>query len=250
MGSASQDLGRCCARCACTPARWKKKHRWDAASLDAASWEGSFGFLTGLPNSCKLWHIVCIFASISFLFVRLLAYPRGSRRSADYQRRGHICLSSGFGFADVIPRCTLIPRVITSHALTTTTTTTTTITSAWGHTVLTSARVFMGRRPIPPLCGGAVQALPNFQTTLRDHPHPASRPMTFGHFTSWHADDLGYYTGADDDDDDATTRACGPHGIFCKGLWPLAGARTPLKERAKVARASSCNINVEKPLVF
>ena len=52
------------------------------------------------------------------------------------------------------------------------------------------------------------------------------------------------------DDDDATTRACGPHGIFCKGLWPLAGARTPLKERAKVARASSCNINVEKPLVF
>ena len=53
-----------------------------------------------------------------------------------------------------------------------------------------------------------------------------------------------------DDDDDATTRACGPHGIFCKGLWPLAGARRPLKERAKVARASSCNINVEKPLVF
>ena len=52
------------------------------------------------------------------------------------------------------------------------------------------------------------------------------------------------------DDDDATTRACGPHGIFCKGLWPLAGARRPLKERAKVARASSCNINVEKPLVF
>ena len=53
-----------------------------------------------------------------------------------------------------------------------------------------------------------------------------------------------------DDDDDSTTRACGPHGIFCKGWWPLAGARTPLKERAKVARASSCNINVEKPLVF
>ena len=54
----------------------------------------------------------------------------------------------------------------------------------------------------------------------------------------------------DGDDDDSTTRACGPHGIFCKGLWPLAGARTPLKERAKVARASSCNINVEKPLVL
>ena len=54
----------------------------------------------------------------------------------------------------------------------------------------------------------------------------------------------------DDDDDDATTRACAPHGIFCKGLWPLAGARRPLKERAKVARASSCNINVEKPLVL
>ena len=79
---------------------------------------------------------------------------------------------------------------------TTTTTTTTTITSTWGQSVLTSARVFMGRRPIPPLCGGAVQALPNFQTTLRHHPYPASRPMTFGHLTSWHADDLGYYTGA------------------------------------------------------
>ena len=35
-----------------------------------------------------------------------------------------------------------------------------------------------------------------------------------------------------------------------KGFWPLAGARTPLQERAKVARASSCNINVGKPLVF
>ena len=54
----------------------------------------------------------------------------------------------------------------------------------------------MRRRAIPPLCGGAVQALPNFQTTLRYHPHPASRPMTFGHFTSWHADDRGYYIGA------------------------------------------------------
>jgi len=53
----------------------------------------------------------------------------------------------------------------------------------------------MRRRPIPPLCGGAVQALPNVQTTLRDHPHPASRPMTLGHFTSWRADDRGYYTG-------------------------------------------------------
>ena len=47
----------------------------------------------------------------------------------------------------------------------------------------------------PHFVGGPVQALPNFQTTLRDHPHPASRPMTFGHFTSWHADDLGYYSG-------------------------------------------------------
>ena len=53
----------------------------------------------------------------------------------------------------------------------------------------------MRRQPIPPLCGGAVQALPNIQTTLRDHPHPASRPMTLGHFTSWPADDRGYYTG-------------------------------------------------------
>ena len=61
--------------------------------------------------------------------------------------------------------------------------------------VLTSARVFMRRQPIPPLCGGAVQALPNIQTTLRDHPNPASRPMTLGHFTSWRADDRGYYTG-------------------------------------------------------
>ena len=60
--------------------------------------------------------------------------------------------------------------------------------------VLTSARVFMRRQPIPPLCGGAVQALPNIQTTLRDHPHPASRPMTLGHFTSWRADDRGYYS--------------------------------------------------------
>ena len=62
--------------------------------------------------------------------------------------------------------------------------------------VLTSARVFMRRQPIPPLCGGAVQALPNIHTTLRDHPHPASRPMTLGHFTSWRADDRGYNTGA------------------------------------------------------
>ena len=60
--------------------------------------------------------------------------------------------------------------------------------------VLTSARVFMRREAIPPLCGGAVQALPNIQTTLRDHPHPASRPMTLGHFTSWRADDRGYYS--------------------------------------------------------
>ena len=82
----------------------------------------------------------------------------------------------------------------------------------------------MRRRAIPPLCGGAVQALPNIQTTLRDHPHPAYRPMTFGHFTSWRADDRGYYTGAWVQDD-ATTRACGPHGIICEGLWPLAGAR-------------------------
>ena len=63
--------------------------------------------------------------------------------------------------------------------------------------VLTSARVFMRRQPIPPLCGGAVQALPNIHTTLRHHPHPASRPMTFGHFTSWPADDRGYYTGVE-----------------------------------------------------
>ena len=54
----------------------------------------------------------------------------------------------------------------------------------------------MRRPPIPPLCGGAFQALPNFQTNLGHHPHPASRPMTFGHFTSWTADDRGYYTGA------------------------------------------------------
>ena len=61
--------------------------------------------------------------------------------------------------------------------------------------VLTSARVFMRREAIPPLRGGALQALPNIQTTLRDHPNPASRPMTLGHFTSWRADDRGYYTG-------------------------------------------------------
>ena len=63
--------------------------------------------------------------------------------------------------------------------------------------VLTSARVFMRRQPIPPLCGGAMQALPNIQTTHGDHPHPASRPMTLGHFTSWPADDRGYYTGVE-----------------------------------------------------
>ena len=53
----------------------------------------------------------------------------------------------------------------------------------------------MRREAIPPLRGGAVQALQNIQTTLRDHPNPASRPMTLGHFTSWRADDRGYYTG-------------------------------------------------------
>ena len=52
----------------------------------------------------------------------------------------------------------------------------------------------MRRQPIPPLRGGAIQALPNIQTTLRHHPHPASRPMTLGHFTSWPADDRGYYS--------------------------------------------------------
>merc|ERR1712113_484220 len=93
-------------------------------------------------------------------------------------------------------RATTATTTKTTTTTTTTPTTTTTITSTWGHTVLSSARVFMRRQPIPPLCGGAVQALPNFQTTLRHHPHPASRPMTFGHFTSWPADDLGYYTGA------------------------------------------------------
>ena len=40
----------------------------------------------------------------------------------------------------------------------------------------------------------------------------------------------------DDDDDDATTRACGPHGIFCKGLWPLAGARRPLEDSESSSR--------------
>ena len=64
-----------------------------------------------------------------------------------------------------------------------------------GHTVLTSAWVFIRHQAIPPLRGGAGQALPNLQTTPRDHPHPASRPMTLGHFTSWRADDRGYYTG-------------------------------------------------------
>ena len=107
----------------------------------------------------------------------------------------------------------------------------------------------MRRRAIPPLCGGAVQALPNIQTTLRDHPHPASRPMTFGHFTSWRADDRGYYTGAWVQDD-ATTRACAPHGIFFQGIVAPGRRATALKERAKVARASSCVINVEKPMVL
>ena len=61
--------------------------------------------------------------------------------------------------------------------------------------MLTSAWVFIRHQAIPPLRGGAGQALPNLQTTPRDHPHPASRPMTLGHFTSWRADDRGYYTG-------------------------------------------------------
>ena len=55
----------------------------------------------------------------------------------------------------------------------------------------------MRRQPIPPLRGGAMQALPNIHTTLGNHPHPASRPMTSGHFTSWRADDRGYYTGVE-----------------------------------------------------
>ena len=48
-------------------------------------------------------------------------------------------------------------------------------------------------------------------------------------------------------------RACAPQGIFCKGFWPLAGARTSSKEfkvRAKVAREAPMDRNVEKPLVF
>ena len=68
----------------------------------------------------------------------------------------------------------------------------------------------MRHQPTPPLRGGAVQALPNILTTLGDHPHPASRPMTLGHFTSWRADDRGYYTGAwVQDDYVATTLAHG-----------------------------------------
>ena len=55
----------------------------------------------------------------------------------------------------------------------------------------------MRYQTLPPLRGGAKQALPNIQTTLRHHPHPASRPMTSGHFTSWRADDRGYYTGVE-----------------------------------------------------
>ena len=111
----------------------------------------------------------------------------------------------------------------------------------------------MRRGAIPPLCGGAVQALPNIHTTLRDHPHPASRPMTFGHFTSWRADDRGYYTGVEytptevghffgarmcpvfisevqetcqTDHARAAVRACGPRGIFCKGFVPSAHDRS------------------------
>ena len=75
-----------------------------------------------------------------------------------------------------------------------------------------------------------MQALPNIHTTLGDHPHPASRPMTLGHFTSWRADDRGYYTGVgftpQTDHARAAVRACGPRGIFCKGFVPSARDRS------------------------
>ena len=41
-------------------------------------------------------------------------------------------------------------------------------------------------------------------------------------------------------------RACGPHGIFLQGIVAPGRRATTLKEREKVARTSSCDINVKK----
>ena len=114
----------------------------------------------------------------------------------------------------------------------------------------------MRRQPIPPLCGGAVQALPNIQTTLRHHPHPASRPMTFGHFTSWPADDRGYYSGPRGRRRRRARakkkRMC-PAWYYLTGMMALAGAQPLLQKfeaREKVARKSPFDRNVKKVLGF
>ena len=105
----------------------------------------------------------------------------------------------------------------------------------------------------PHFVGGPVQALPNFQTTLRHHPHPASRPMTFGHFTSWHADDRGYYSGPRGRRRRRARakkkRMC-PAWYYLTGMMALAGAQPLLQKFEKVARKSPFDRNVEKVLGF
>ena len=74
--------------------------------------------------------------------------------------------------------------------------------------------------------------------------------MTFGHFTSWRADDRGYYTGVESA---MAAAAMCTLPYFLQGMVALAGAQPLLKQfdvSAKVALKAPLDRNVKKPLVL
>ena len=127
--------------------------------------------------------------------------------------------------------------------------------------VLTSARVFMRREAIPPLRGGAVSSSTKYPNDSSRPPKPSFPPYDVGtlHFVAcgrpWLVHWRGVHThrtwslirGA------TTTTRRRAHVarmvFFARDCGPWQ-ARERRAEREKVARASSCNRNVEKPLVF
>ena len=73
--------------------------------------------------------------------------------------------------------------------------------------------------------------------------------MTFGHFTSWHADDRGYYTGVEYTPTEVGHffGAMCPAWYFLQGMMALARAQPLLQKfekREKVARKSPFHRNV------
>ena len=80
--------------------------------------------------------------------------------------------------------------------------------------------------------------------------------MTFGHFTSWHADDRGYYSGPRGRRRRRARakkkRMC-PAWYYLTGMMALAGAQPLLEKfeaREKVARRSPFDRIVKKVLGF